>query len=147
MLRYESASKVGASAVNAILSEAAGVQRQWWQGTLGFENEPATAPVVLRGITPLFRSNVPLEDDLFMAFGDMVAIVDLLADWSVRFNVKWRLHMNDEDWGAIDPTGPTPMLLDQMTKWSKRAKVPAAGRSKWLIPDTRRRDIGDRHGT
>ena len=147
MLRYESASKVAASAVNSILSEAAGVQRQWWQGTIGFKNEAATSPVILRGMTPLFRSNVPLEDDLFMAFGDMVAITDLLADWAVRFGIKWRLFMHDEDWGAIDPTGPSQMLLDQMTKWSKRAKVPPAGRSKWSIPDTRRRELGDRHGT
>ena len=147
MLRYESASKVAASAVNVILSEAAGVQRQWWHGTIGFENEQASSPAVLRGLTPLFRSNVPLEDDLFMAFGDMVAIVDLLIDWAGRFGIKWRLFMNDEDWGAIDPTGVSQVLLDQMTKWSKRAKVPVAGRAKWMIPDTRRRDIGDRHGT
>ena len=101
--------------------------------------------MILKGGTPLFRSNALLEDDLFMSFGDMSFIVDRLAGWAAAHGVKWRLHMHDEDWGAIDPTGPSQMLLDQLTKWSKRAKVPSAGKAKWLIPDTRRREIGQKH--
>jgi hypothetical protein len=145
MLRYETASKVGASAARAILAEAAELKREWWNGGIGFENDEPSVPEVLKGATPLFRSNVPLEDDLFMAFGDMSAIADLLIDWAARFGVKWRLDMNGEDWGAIDPTGPSQVLIDQLTKWSKRAKVPSAGKARWLIPDTRRRDLSQKH--
>jgi hypothetical protein len=146
MLAYESASKVGVAAVKAILAEAAGVERAWWNGAIGFEIvEAPKAPDVLKGGTPLFRPGVPLEDDLFMSFGDMAAIVELLAGWAERFGVKWRLRMDDEDWGTIDPTGPSQVLLDQLKKWSRRAKVPEAGKAKWMIPDTRRRDIASRH--
>jgi len=145
MLRYESASKVGASSAKSILAEAGELQRDWWNGGIGFENQDPASPEVLKGGTPLFRSNALLEDDLFMSFGDMSFIVDRLAEWAAKYGVKWRLHMHDEDWGAIDPTGPSQMLLDQLVKWSKRAKVPAAGKAKWMIPDTRRREIGQKH--
>jgi hypothetical protein len=146
MLIYESAAKVGVAAAKAILEEAAGVDRVWWCGAVGFERTVAPkAPEILKGGTPLFRPGVPLEDDLFMAFGDMTAIVDLLSGWAKAHGVKWHLFMDADDWGTIDPTGPSQVLLDQLKKWSKRAKVPEAGKAKWMIPDTRRRDISGRH--
>jgi hypothetical protein len=145
MLKYESASKVGLSSARSILAEAAAVDRAWWNGALGFENLEPAAPEVLKGGVSLFRPGVGLEDDLFMAFSDMAVVVDLLSDWASRFGVKWHLFMDDEDWGTIDPTGPSQVLLDQLRKWSRRAKVPEAGKAKWLIPDTRRRDISGRH--
>lgn len=145
MLRLESASKVGVAAARTILAEAAGVDRAWWHKPLSFENADPSAPEVLKGGVSLFRSGVPLEDDLFMSFGDMAAVVELLAGWSKAHGVKWHLFMDDRDWGTIDPTGPSQVLLDQLKKWSKRAKVPEAGKAKWLIPDTRRIDISARH--
>jgi hypothetical protein len=145
MLRFESASKVGVSAARTILAEAAGVERQWWHGALSFENAEPKAPEALKGGISLFRPGVPLEDDLFMSFGDMVAVVDLLSAWAKAQGVKWHLFMDQDDWGTIDPTGPSQVLLEQMKKWSKRAKVPEAGKAKWMIPDTRRRDISIKH--
>ncbi len=145
MLRFESASKVGVSACRSILAEAAGVERAWWHKPLAFENAEPAAPEVLKGGISLFRPGVPLEDDLFMAFGDMAAVVELLSAWSKAQGVKWHLFNDDQDWGTIDPTGPSQVLLDQLKKWSKRAKVPEAGKAKWLIPDTRRIDISARH--
>ncbi|HEX7901595.1 MAG TPA: hypothetical protein VF950_27800 [Planctomycetota bacterium] len=145
MLRFESASKVGVSAVRAIVGEAAGVDRQWWHKPLSFENAAPQAPEYLKGGISLFRPGVPLEDDLFMAFGDMAAVVELLSGWAKAHGVKWHLFMNADDWGTIDPTGPSQVLLGQLKKWSKRAKVPDAGKGQWLIPDTRRRDISMKH--
>ena len=145
MLCFESASKVGVSAARAILAEAEGVDRDWWQRPLTFENGEPAAPEVLKGGISLFRPGVPLEDDLFMSFGDMAAVVELLSGWSKAHGVKWHLFMDEDDWGTIDPTGPSHLLLEQLKKWSKRAKVPEAGKAKWLIPDTRRRDISSRH--
>ena len=145
MLRFESASKVGVSAARRIQAEASGVDRPWWYKPLSFENADPKAPEFLKGGISLFRPGVPLEDDLFMAFGDMAAVVDLLSGWAKDHGVKWHLFMDADDWGTIDPTGPSQVLLDQLKKWSKRAKVPEAGKGKWLIPDTRRRDISMKH--
>lgn len=145
MLRIESASKVGVSACRSILAEAKAVDRAWWNKPLSFENAEPAFPEALKGCISLFRPGVPLEDDLFMGFGDMVAVVELLAGWAGTHGVKWHLFMDADDWGTIDPTGPSQVLLNQLKKWSKRAKVPEAGKAKWLIPDTRRLDISDRH--
>jgi hypothetical protein len=145
VLRYESASKVGLASARAILAEMAAVERAWWHRAPTFENAEPTGPEVLRGRASFFRSGVPLEDDLFMAFGDMAALVDLLRGWASRFGVKWHLFNDDDDWGTIDPTGPSQVLLGQLAKWSRRAKVPEAGKAQWLIPDTRRRDIAAKH--
>lgn len=145
MLHFESASKVGLSAQRAILREMADVERPWWHKPPSFENAEPAGPEFMKGGMALFRPGVPLEDDLFMAFGDMTALVELLGGWSKAHGVKWHLFMEKDDWGTIDPTGPSQLLLDQLKKWSKRAKVPEAGRGKWMIPDTRRREISDRH--
>ena len=145
MLRFESASKVGVSAAKSILGEAAGVEREWWHKPLAFENADPKAPEVLKGSISVFRPGAPLEDDLFMSFGDMAEVVDLLSAWAKAHGVKWHLFMDADDWGTIDATGPSEVLLGQLKKWSKRAKVPEAGKAKWMIPDTRRRDISSRH--
>ncbi len=144
MLRYETTGKVKPSAARAILGEAGAIDRSWWNGALSFDVEPSGAPVELSGGTPLFRAGVPMEDDLFMAFSDMIVILERLSDWAGRFRLKWRLTMNGDDWGAVDGTGPTPPLQDQLRKWSKRARVAPAGKG-WLIPEERRREVFARH--
>ena len=145
MLRFESASKVGLSDARAILAEMEDVQRAWWNRAPSFENAEPAGPEFMKGGISLFRPGVPLEDDLFMSFGDMAALVELLAGWSKARGVKWHLFMDEDDWGTIDATGPSQVLLDQLKKWAKRAKVPEAGKAKWLIPDTRRQEIAARH--
>ncbi len=140
MLRYETTGKVKAAAARTILEEAAAIDRAWWNGGLGFETEEAEGPVELSGRTPLFRAGVAMEDDLFMSFADMAAIVERLADWAKRFRLKWHLTMHGDDWGAVDSTGPTPPLQEQMKKWSKRAKVAPAGKA-WIIPEERRQEL------
>ena len=141
MLRYETTGRVKAAAARTILEEAGTIDRAWWNGGLAFEGEQSEAPDELAGRTPLFRAGVPMEDDLFMAFADMVVIVARLADWAKRFRLKWRLTMNGDDWGSVDSTGPTRPLLGQMKKWSKRAKIAPAGKGKWVIPEERRSEI------
>ncbi|HYE97334.1 MAG TPA: hypothetical protein VEJ18_00420 [Planctomycetota bacterium] len=145
MFRYESASKVGVSPARAILSETAAIERAWWNGALGFDVDDPEHPVVLQGGVKLFRSDVTMEDDLFLAFADMAAIVERLIDWAARYKVKWRLHMHDEDWGTIDPQGISQQLLDQLEKWAKRAKVVSSGKAKWFIPEARREELLARH--
>jgi hypothetical protein len=144
MLRYQTTGKVRAAAARAILEEAAAIDRAWWNGGLAFDAEASDAPAELAGRTPLFRAGIPMDDDLFMSFADMLVIVDRLADWAKRFRLKWHLTMHGDDWGAVDSTGPTPPLQDQLKKWSKRAKVAPAGRG-WLISEDRRRDVLARH--
>lgn len=146
MLRYETTGKVRAAAARTILEEAGAIDRAWWNGGIGFEADEPGGPVELAGRTPLFRAGVPVQDDLFMAFADMAVIVGRLADWAKRFRLKWRLTMNGDDWGAIDSTGPTPPLLGQLKKWSKRAKVAPAGKGEWVVPEVRKAEILARYG-
>lgn len=144
MLRYETTGKVKAAAARTILAEAAAIDRAWWNGGLGFETDEAEEPVELSGKTALFRAGVPMEDDLLMAFADMLLIVERLTDWAERFRLKWHLTMNGDDWGAVDSTGPTPPLKGQLKKWSKRAKVAPTGKA-WAVSEERRKEILSRH--
>ena len=73
-----------------------------------------------------------------MAFADAAFILGRLANWAKRFRIKWRIRMNDEDWGAVDPGGLTKPLREQMGKWSRRAKVVENGPASWFIPEDRR---------
>jgi hypothetical protein len=146
VLRYETTGKVKAAAARAILEEARSLDRAWWNGGIGFEQDEPDGPVELSGKTALFRAGVPMEDDLFMSFADMQAIVGRLADWAKRYRLKWHLTMHGDDWGAVDSTGPTPPLQEQLKKWSKRARVAPAGKSSWVISEERRAEIAARHG-
>ncbi len=148
MIRYESAGRVGASAVRTILEEAGAVDRRWWRGGLGFDAKGDGRPEVLRGRTPLFHSHgVAEEDDLFMAFADALFIVRCLAGWAERFRIKWRVWMNDEDWGAVDPGGPTKPLVERMDKWAGRAGAARMGKRDWEVSEGRRADLLARCGT
>lgn len=144
MLRYETTGKVKTAAARVILEEAGAIDRAWWNGGIGFEAEDPDAPIELSGKTSLFRAGIPMDDDLFMSFADMTVIVERLADWAKRYRLKWHLTMHGDDWGAVDSTGPTPPLQDQMKKWSKRAKVAPAGKG-WLISEERRKELLARH--
>jgi hypothetical protein len=53
--------------------------------------------------------------------------------------------MNDDDWGAVDPSGMTRPLLDQMGKWARRIRVFPSGRDAWFIPEERRSELLARH--
>ena len=146
MIRYSSTGNVGQSAARKIQEEIGTIKREWWQGAIGFDVESFGQPQVLSGQTPLFhQTGIPDEDDLFMAFADAAFILDRLASWSKRFKIKWHLRMNDEDWGSIDPTGLSRALLDQMEKWSRRARVVSEGRGRWTVPEDRRADLLRRH--
>lgn len=147
MLSYETTGRVGASAARKIAAEAAGLQRAWWRGGLGFDLDEAAGPAVLSGATPLFHTSkhIPVDDDLFLAFADAAFILERLEDWARRFKVKWHVRMRDEDWGAVDPSGPTRPLLDQMEKWARRVGVPATGKGTWRIDESRRAELLARH--
>lgn len=142
MLEYASTRKVSASAARKIQEDIGAIRRTWWRGAIGLEAEGAEAPALLSGSTPLFHGpGIPDEDDLFLAFADAAFIVERLADWSKRFTIKWRLTMNGDDWGAIDASGFSPMLLGQMEKWARRARVAAAGKGSWAVPEERRASL------
>jgi hypothetical protein len=139
VLRYESAAKVGVAAVHQILEEIGSIQRNWWRGTLGLDPSDDDKPAILKGKTALFHvSGIPDEDDVFMAFADAAFIIERLADWAKRYKIKWKIAMRGDDWGAIDPTGLTKPLREQMGKWSGRAKVFESGPAAWFIPEDRR---------
>ena len=147
MLRYESTAKVGVSAIHSILEETGSIQRNWWKGALGLDPSEEGRPAILSGKTALFHAHgIPDDDDVFMAFADVAFIVGRLADWAKRFKIKWRVRMRDEDWGAIDPTGLTKPLREQMGKWSGRARVFECGPAAWFIPEDRREALLARHG-
>ena len=142
MLRYESAGKVGVAAVRGILGEIGAIRRTWWRGALGLDPSEEGRPAILSGRTALFHAHgIPDEDDVFMAFADAAFIVGKLAAWAKRHKIKWRLRMNDEDWGAVDPTGLTKPLREQMGKWSGRARVFETGPASWHVPDERRQEL------
>lgn len=140
MLRYETTAKVGVAAVRHILDEISAIERVWWHGRLGLDPSDDARPAILSGKTALFhsRTSIPDEDDVFMAFADAAFIVERLAAWAKKYKIKWKLQMYDEDWGAIDPTGLTKPLREQMGKWSGRAKVFETGPASWAIPEDRR---------
>ncbi len=143
MLSYESTGRVRDGIRRVLQADAAQIQRDWWRGGLGFEPGAAT----LRGSTPLFHRSrlIPDPDDLFMAFCDVAFLTGRLSDWAARHRLKWRLHMHDEDWGAIDPGGPDEVLSRSMNKWARRVQVVIEGRGEYAIPEDRRRDLLARH--
>jgi hypothetical protein len=146
MLAYESTSRVKTSAVRAIRSDIQEIQRDWWKGVLGFDASDDERPSTLSGRTPLFhKSGIPDPEDLFMAFADAAFILGRLAGWAKRHKIKWHVRMNDEDWGAVDPSGLTKPLIEQMGKWAHRLKIFPSGRDTWFIPEDRRTDLLARH--
>jgi len=146
MLSYESTSRLKPSAVRAIRKDIEGIERDWWKGALGIDAADDEHPSVLTGRTALFhQSGIPDTDDLFMAFADAAFILNRLAGWAKKHRIKWHVRMNDEDWGAVDPSGFTKPLADQMGKWAHRLKVFPSGRDTWFIPEDRRAELLARH--
>jgi len=146
VLRYESTGRVPAKAVRRILEESGAIERDWWKGLLGFDAAEEDRPSLLSGRTSLFYSTgIPDDDDLFMAFADVAFILGRLADWSKRFKIKWHLRMHEEDWGAVDPSGATRPLIDQMEKWARRIRTTATGRDTWYVAEDRRTELLRRH--
>jgi hypothetical protein len=146
MIEYASTGKVGVSAAGKIQEEAGAIRRPWWRGALGFDADRSDGPVILSGRTPLFHAGgIPDEDDLVMAFADASFIVAQLAAWAKRFRIKWRLRMNGEDWGAIDATGLTRPLLNQMVKWARRAGAVECEKGVWAVPGERLEELSRRH--
>jgi hypothetical protein len=146
MLHYESTGRVNASVVRAIWSDIGDINRVWWRGVLGFDVSDEGKPSILSGRTPLFhKSGIPDEDDLFMAFADAAFILGRLAGWAKEHRIKWHLRMHDDDWGAVDPSGLTKPLLEQMGKWAHRLKIFPNGRDTWFVPEDRRADLLARH--
>jgi hypothetical protein len=72
-----------------------------------------------------------------MAFADASFIVARLAAWAKRFGIKWHLRMNGDEWGAIDATGLTRPLLNQMVKWARRVGAVELGRGAWEVSGER----------
>src|SRR5436190_23573060 len=117
MLQYESTAKVRASSARTILEDIAGIERDWWRGALGIDASNEDRPAILSGRTALFhKGGIPDADDLFMAFTDAEFILRQLIAWSKKHTIKWHVRMNDEDWGAVDPSGLTKPLIEQMGK-------------------------------
>jgi hypothetical protein len=146
MLRYESTSKVSASTALKIRDELESLTRAWWRGAIGFDLEDPAGPVTLSGSTPLFHpQGIADEDDLFMAFSDAAFIIERLAGWSKRFKIKWHVRMHDDDWGAVDASGLSRPLMNQMEKWARRAKGVSQGNGRWSVPEDRRAALLDRH--
>jgi hypothetical protein len=146
VLLYESAGKVGVSAIRCIFEEIGSIQRNWWRGTLGLDPSDEGRPAILSGETALFHAHgIPDEEDVFMSFADAAFILGRLAGWAKRFKIKWRIRMNGDDWGSVDPVGFTKPLRDQMAKWSGRARVFENGPGSWYIPEDRREALLARH--
>jgi hypothetical protein len=145
MLHYASTSRLGEGAIRSLCAEAAAIERDWWRGGLGFETDGARG--VLSGSTPLFHrsAGIPDADDLFLAFADAVFILDRLAAWAKSRKVKWAIRMHDEAWGAVDPSGCTVPLLDQMDKWAGRVGALRPGRGQWEVDEARRAELLARH--
>lgn len=146
MLEYESTGRVRASVSRAIVQDIAGIEREWWRGALGLDASDEGHPSILSGRTPLFhKAGIPDADDLFMAFADAAFILGRLAGWAKRHKIKWHVRMNGEDWGAVDPSGLTKPLIDQMGKWARRSGVFMNGRDTWFVPEDRRSELLARH--
>jgi len=146
MLQVESTGRLKPSAIRAIREDVERIERDWWRGGLGFDAAADEGPSTLSGRTPLFhKSGIPDDEDLFMAFADAAFILGRLADWAKKHKIKWHVRMNDEDWGAVDPSGLTKPLLKEMGKWARRLKIFPSGRDTWFIPEDRRAELLARH--
>ncbi len=146
MLSYESTGRVKASSIRSIRKDVAEIKREWWRGALGFDATDEGRPSTLSGRTKLFhQGGIPDADDLFMAFADAAFLLERLAGWAKKHKIKWHVRMHDDDWGAVDPSGMTKPLLDQMGKWARRIKVFPSGRDTWFIPEDRRSELLTRH--
>jgi hypothetical protein len=146
MLSYESTSKIRPAVAKTLRAEIAAIQRDWWRAPLGITGAEDGFPGFLAGRTALFHAHVkPEQDDLFMAFSDAAFILERLAAWSKEHKIKWHLRMREDDWGAVDPSGLTRPLVDQMQKWSRRAGVFAAGKQSWAVDEARREALLARH--
>lgn len=142
MLHYESVGQVKPSAIHAIFRDIGEIRRTWWRGAIGLDASDEDRPSILKGKTALFHAQgIPDEVDVFLAFADAAFILEKLADWAKRYKIKWRIRMHDEDWGAVDPTGPTRPLQDQMGKWSGRAGLWQTGKLGWAVPEERREEL------
>jgi hypothetical protein len=129
-----------------MLRDIEGIQREWWRGALGLDASNDQGPSTLAGRTALFhKSGIPDDEDLFMAFADAAFILGQLARWAKRHKIKWHVRMNDEDWGAVDPSGLTPPLLEQMGKWAHRLRIFPSGRDTWFVSENRRAELLSRH--
>jgi hypothetical protein len=147
MLRYESTSRLKPSVIRAIQKDVQATERDWWKGALGFDAaDDDEHPSTLSGRTALFyKTGIPDAEDLFMAFADAAYILGRLAGWSKQHKIKWHIRMHDDDWGAVDPSGFTKPLADQMGKWAHRLKIFPNGRDTWFIPEDRRAELLARH--
>jgi len=146
LLTYESTGRVKASAVRAIRVEIQAIERDWWKGALGLDAADDDRPAVLTGRTALFyKSGIPDRDDLFMAFADAAFILGRLGGWAKKHKIKWHVRMYDDDWGAVDPSGLTKPLLEQMGKWAHRLKIFPNGRDTWFVPEEQRTELLARH--
>src|SRR6185295_6915959 len=142
MLQYESTSRVKPSVIRAIREDIQSIERDWWKGAVGFDAAEDDRRSTLSGRTPVFyKSGIPDDEDLFMAFADVAFILVRLAGWAKKHKIKWHVRMHDEDWGAVDPSGFTKPLLDQMGKWAHRLKIFPNGRDTWFIPEDRRAEL------
>jgi hypothetical protein len=129
-----------------MLRDIEGIEREWWRGALGLDASDGQRPSTLAGRTALFhKSGIPDDEDLFMAFADAAFILGQLAGWAKRHKIKWHVRMNDEDWGAVDPSGLTPPLLQQMGKWAHRLRIFPSGRDTWFVSEHRRAELLSRH--
>lgn len=146
MLNYESTGRLKSSVIRSILKDIEGLKRDWWRGAIGFDASDEDRPAVLSGRSALFhQTGIPDADDLFMAFADAAFILGRLAEWSKRHKIKWHVRMNDDDWGAVDPSGFTKPLSDQMGKWAHRLKIFPSGKDAWSVPEERRAELLARH--
>jgi hypothetical protein len=143
MLRYATAARVGDGAARRILEEVAAIRRDWWKGGLGLDRgEDRT----LEGRTALFHSGgIADADDVFMAFADAVFILEHLGAWAREERLKWRFRMHDDDWGALDPSGPDPVLNRALDKWAGRARAERLGKGRYVVSEERRTGLLVRH--
>jgi hypothetical protein len=143
MLRYSTAARVGEGAARRILEAAAALRRDWWKDPLGLDR---TGDRTLEGRSALFHSGgIPDADDLFMAFADAVFILERLGAWAREERLKWRFTMHDDDWGALDPSGPDPVLRRALDKWAGRVRAERLPKGRYAVSEERRAGLLARH--
>jgi len=108
-LSYVSAEKVAKATKDAILAEAAAIQRDWWCESFVFFEAPE-AKGKLAGDTKLMLLDysgpkgkfveVDPEDDTFMAARDVSFLVAQLAKWSKAHGVTWLVEETEMGLGG-----------------------------------------------